>query len=90
MDGFDTGASTSGARSAYAPDRPSGGRAGRRTPLVARALRDAGVEVVYTGLPQTPAQIVDMGKFPDWAGQWRRVPDGGPEPEAISLQVLVL
>jgi hypothetical protein len=25
-----------------------------------------------------PAQIVDMGKFPDWAGQWRRVPDGGP------------
>ena len=25
-----------------------------------------------------PAQIVDMGKFPDWGGQWRRVPDGGP------------
>jgi hypothetical protein len=25
-----------------------------------------------------PAQIVDMGKFPDWAGQWRRAPDGGP------------
>ena len=25
-----------------------------------------------------PAQIVDMGKFPDSDGQWRRVPDGGP------------
>src|SRR6218665_2988161 len=25
---------------------------------VARALRDAGIEVVYTGLHQTPAQIV--------------------------------
>jgi len=27
--------------------------------VVARALRDAGVEVVYTGLHQTPEQIVD-------------------------------
>lgn len=27
--------------------------------MVARALRDAGVEVIYTGLHQTPAQIVD-------------------------------
>lgn len=27
--------------------------------MVARALRDAGIEVVYTGLHQTPAQIVD-------------------------------
>ena len=27
--------------------------------MVARALRDAGVEVVYTGLHQTPEQIVD-------------------------------
>ena len=26
---------------------------------MARALRDAGIEVVYTGLHQTPAQIVD-------------------------------
>ena len=24
------------------------------------------------------AQMVDIGKLPDWAGQWRRVPDGGP------------
>src|SRR6266480_6790856 len=27
--------------------------------VVARALRDAGMEVVYTGLHQTPEQIVD-------------------------------
>ena len=26
--------------------------------MVARALRDAGVEVIYTGLHQTPEQIV--------------------------------
>lgn len=31
----------------------------RGAKVVARALRDAGVEVVYTGLHQTPAQIVD-------------------------------
>jgi hypothetical protein len=39
-----------------------------------------GVIAVATALWATaaPAQIVDMGKFPDWAGQWRRVPDGGP------------
>jgi hypothetical protein len=24
------------------------------------------------------AQMFDLGKFPDWSGQWRRVPDGGP------------
>ena len=31
----------------------------RGAKVVARALRDAGMEVVYTGLHQTPAQIVD-------------------------------
>src|SRR5688500_9986198 len=30
----------------------------RGVKLVARALRDAGMEIVYTGLHQTPAQIV--------------------------------
>lgn len=30
----------------------------RGAKVVARALRDAGVEVIYTGLHQTPAQIV--------------------------------
>lgn len=31
----------------------------RGAKVVARALRDAGMEVVYTGLHQTPQQIVD-------------------------------
>lgn len=31
----------------------------RGVKVVARALRDAGVEVIYTGLHQTPAQIVE-------------------------------
>ncbi|GAB3577963.1 cobalamin B12-binding domain-containing protein [Calidifontibacter terrae] len=31
----------------------------RGAKVVARALRDAGMEVVYTGLHQTPAQIVE-------------------------------
>jgi len=31
----------------------------RGAKVVARALRDAGVEVIYTGLRQTPEQIVD-------------------------------
>ena len=30
----------------------------RGAKVVARALRDAGVEVIYTGLHQTPEQIV--------------------------------
>ena len=32
----------------------------RGAKVVARALRDAGFEVIYTGLRQTPEQIVDM------------------------------
>ncbi|MEV6208349.1 cobalamin B12-binding domain-containing protein [Kitasatospora sp. NPDC051914] len=31
----------------------------RGAKVIARALRDAGVEVIYTGLHQTPEQIVD-------------------------------
>lgn len=31
----------------------------RGAKVVARALRDAGMEVIYTGLHQSPAQIVD-------------------------------
>jgi methylmalonyl-CoA mutase C-terminal domain/subunit len=31
----------------------------RGAKVVARALRDAGIEVIYTGLHQTPAQVVD-------------------------------
>ncbi len=32
----------------------------RGAKVVARALRDAGVEVIYTGLHQTPEQIVEI------------------------------
>ena len=31
----------------------------RRAKIIARALRDAGMEVIYTGLHQTPEQIVE-------------------------------
>ena len=34
----------------------------RGAKVVARALRDAGFEVIYTGLRQTPEQIVEMLK----------------------------
>src|SRR5215475_12926223 len=30
------------------------------------------------GTSPVQAQIFDLSKYPDWAGQWRRVPDGGP------------
>jgi hypothetical protein len=30
------------------------------------------------GVSIADAQIFDLSKYPDWAGQWRRVPDGGP------------
>ena len=38
------------------PDRADGDRTAE---VLARALRDAGMEVVYTGLHQTPEQIVE-------------------------------
>src|SRR3954463_4588121 len=36
--------------------------------------------VLTTALWTTPAfsQVIDLAKYPDWAGQWNRVPDGGP------------
>jgi hypothetical protein len=30
------------------------------------------------GVSVADAQMFDLSKYPDWAGQWRRVPDGGP------------
>ena len=33
----------------------------RGAKIIARALRDAGMEVIYTGLHQTPEQIVETG-----------------------------
>jgi hypothetical protein len=36
--------------------------------------------VLTAGLWTTPAfsQVIDLAKYPDWTGQWNRVPDGGP------------
>jgi len=38
----------------------------RGAKVVARALRDAGVEVIYTGLHQTPEQIVAARSRRTW------------------------
>ncbi|MDN3271909.1 cobalamin B12-binding domain-containing protein [Streptomyces sp. MA15] len=40
----------------------------RGAKVIARALRDAGIEVVYTGLHQTPRQIVDTALQEDADG----------------------
>jgi methylmalonyl-CoA mutase C-terminal domain/subunit len=40
----------------------------RGAKVIARALRDAGCEVVYSGLHQTPAQIVEAAIQEDVAG----------------------
>ncbi|MHA6760517.1 cobalamin B12-binding domain-containing protein [Streptacidiphilus sp. PAMC 29251] len=40
----------------------------RGAKVIARALRDAGMEVVYTGLHQTPEQIVDTAVQEDADG----------------------
>lgn len=40
----------------------------RGAKVVARALRDAGVEVIYTGLHQTPRQIADVAVQEDADG----------------------
>ncbi|MFJ9208162.1 cobalamin B12-binding domain-containing protein [Streptomyces sp. NPDC102264] len=55
---------TSGAQVAGGPIRVVVAKPGldghdRGAKVIARALRDAGMEVIYTGLHQTPEQIVD-------------------------------
>jgi methylmalonyl-CoA mutase C-terminal domain/subunit len=40
----------------------------RGAKVIARALRDAGIEVIYTGLHQTPRQIVDTALQEDAHG----------------------
>ncbi|MCL7376236.1 cobalamin B12-binding domain-containing protein [Streptomyces sp. 35G-GA-8] len=55
---------TSGAHAAGGPIRVVVAKPGldghdRGAKVIARALRDAGMEVIYTGLHQTPEQIVD-------------------------------
>ena len=45
----------------------------RGAKVVARALRDAGMEVIYTGLHQTPEQIVQICYESNRAGLWDRL-----------------
>jgi methylmalonyl-CoA mutase, C-terminal domain len=48
-----------GARTRVVVAKPGLDGHDRGAKIVARALRDAGVEVIYTGLHQTPEQIVE-------------------------------
>ena len=48
----------------------------RGAKVVARALRDAGMEVVYTGLHQTPEQIVEAAIQEDADAVWLSVLSG--------------
>jgi hypothetical protein len=41
-------------------------------------LAAAAVMAAAFGVFPVQAQFFDLSKYPDWAGQWRRVPDGGP------------
>ena len=41
----------------------------RGAKVIARALRDAGMEVIYTGLRQTPEQIVGAALMPSRNGR---------------------
>src|SRR5260370_17486409 len=38
----------------------------------------ASVALAAALLMPAPARAFDESKYPDWSGQWRRVPDGGP------------
>ncbi|WP_329282894.1 cobalamin-dependent protein [Streptomyces sp. NBC_01451] len=48
----------------------------REAEVMARALRDAGMEVIYTGLHQTPEQIVGTAIQEDADAIWLSVPSG--------------
>lgn len=66
----DGATSASGSRSATRPLRIVVAKPGldghdRGAKVVARALRDAGMEVIYTGLHQTPEQIVQAALAED-------------------------
>jgi methylmalonyl-CoA mutase C-terminal domain/subunit len=54
-----TGAVASGSRIRVVVAKPGLDGHDRGAKIIARALRDAGMEVIYTGLHQTPEQIVE-------------------------------
>jgi methylmalonyl-CoA mutase C-terminal domain/subunit len=82
MTGSETTGSASAAADDAKPDTEQAGRApirvvvakpgldghDRGAKVVARALRDAGMEVIYTGLHQTPEQIVETALQEDAEG----------------------
>src|SRR3712207_272239 len=55
----DTGASTTGKKIRVVVAKPGLDGHDRGAKIIARALRDAGMEVIYTGLHQTPEQITE-------------------------------
>ena len=48
----------------------------RGAKVIARALRDAGMEVIYTGLRQTPEMIVNAALQEDCKRHWALDPFG--------------
>ena len=59
----------------------------RGAKIIARALRDAGMEVIYTGLHQTPEQIVEtvLQEDADAVGLCIVAPDEVPDLGPASL-----
>jgi hypothetical protein len=48
-----------------------------RAPLFNAAFFNAAVALIALILTAAPAPAEDQAKFPDWSGQWTKVPDGG-------------
>ena len=62
----------------------------RGAKVVARALRDAGMEVIYTGLRQTPEMIAEAGKRHPKIEFDRSKPDGAARKSADSTRLRAL
>src|SRR3954465_6275165 len=61
----------------------------RGAKVIARALRDAGMEVIYTGLRQTPEQIVTAALQEDADVIGLSIPSGAPNHIAPRLMELL-
>ena len=60
----------------------------RGAKVVARALRDAGVEVIYTGLHQTPEQIVEAAIGPIYLVDCLEDPTTCPRAEYCECRIV--
>src|ERR671938_602786 len=58
----------------------------RGAKIIARALRDAGMEVIYTGLHQTPEQIVETAIQEDADVRDRGLPQGEGARQLIHVE----